>query len=109
MASARPQSLLATALSGGGMTAQAPAVEQKRGTCDDADAWQAVQAGLARDCAKYCDLAAQGAADKTISAETRGQLQELLPSLTELKQRLQSERLSPLAMAANLKAGNGEN
>ncbi|MGR2680632.1 hypothetical protein [Chromobacterium haemolyticum] len=108
VASARPQSLLAAALSGGGMTAQAPAVEQKPGTCD-ADVWQAVQAGLARDCAKYCDLAAQGAADKTISAETRGQLQELLPSLTELKQRLQSERLSPLAMAANLKAGNGEN
>ncbi|NHR07735.1 hypothetical protein HA052_21325 [Chromobacterium haemolyticum] len=107
-ASAPAQSPFAAALRGGGMTAQAPAVEQKPGS-SAADAWQAVQAGLARDCAKYRDLAAQGVKDGTVSSETRGQLQGLLLRLTEMGRELQSERPSPLALAANLKAGNGEN
>lgn len=107
-ASAPTQSPFAAALRGGGMTAQAPAVEQKP-RASGADAWQAVQAGLARDCAKYRDLAAQGVKDGTVSPETRGQLQGLLLRLTEMGRELQSERPSPLALAANLKAGNGEN
>ncbi|PTU66865.1 hypothetical protein DB032_19005 [Chromobacterium sp. Panama] len=102
------QSPFAAALRGGGMTAQAPAVEQKPAS-KQADAWQAVIAELARDCAKYCDLAAQGVKDGTVSPEARGQLQGLLLGWTEMGRELQSERPSPLALAANLKAGNGEN
>ncbi|WP_156187772.1 hypothetical protein [Chromobacterium sp. LK11] len=107
-ASAPTQSPFAAALRSGGMTALEPAVEQKPAP-NSADAWQAVRADLARDCAKYRDLAAQGLKDATVSQETRGQLQRLLLGWAEMGRELQSDRPSPLALAANLKAGNGEN
>lgn len=102
------QSAFAAALRGGGMTAQTPAVEQKPAG-SNADAWRQTRAGLERDCGEYRELAAQGLKDATISPEARRQLQGLLLGWTEIGRELQVDRPSPLALAANLKAGNSEN